>query len=117
MTAVVFETQHRHNPAIGNYLDAFYFTVATLTTTGFGDITLTGTEGRLLAIVMMIVGVSLFVRMVQVLFRPPRAHCRCSSCGLSEHESDAVHCRRCGTPLNSEPKPVSADPTFLRRSS
>ena len=38
MTAVVYETQHRHNPAIGNYLDALYFTVATLTTTGFGDI-------------------------------------------------------------------------------
>ena len=23
MTAIVYETQHRHNPAIGNYLDAF----------------------------------------------------------------------------------------------
>ena len=34
------------DPAIGNYLDALYFTVATLTTTGFGDITLTGTTGR-----------------------------------------------------------------------
>jgi hypothetical protein len=33
MTAVVYETQHQHNPAIGNYLDAFYFTVTTLTTT------------------------------------------------------------------------------------
>jgi len=43
MTAVVYETQHQHNPAIGNYLDAFYFTVTTLTTTGFGDITLIGT--------------------------------------------------------------------------
>jgi Ion channel len=51
----------------------FYFTVATLTTTGFGDITLVGTEGRLLAIVMMSVGISLFLRMVQVLFRPPPA--------------------------------------------
>ena len=103
MTAVVYETQHGHNPAIANYIDALYLTVATLTTTGFGDITLTGTAGRLLAIVMMIVGVSLFVRMVQVLFRPRRVHHRCSSCGLSAHESDAVHCRRCGTLLPLEP--------------
>jgi voltage-gated potassium channel len=110
MTAVVFETQHRHNPAIGNYLDALYFTVATLTTTGFGDITLTGTEGRLLAIVMMIVGVSLFVRMVQVLFRPRRMHHRCSSCGFSEHESDAVYCKRCGTLLSLEPKASPGGP-------
>jgi voltage-gated potassium channel len=100
MTAVVYETQHGNNPAIGNYLDALYLTVATLTTTGFGDITLTGTTGRLLSIVMMIVGVSLFLRMVQVLFRPARRHHRCSSCGLFEHESDAVHCKRCGTLLS-----------------
>ena len=99
MTAIVYEAQHRYNPAIGNYLDALYFTVATLTTTGFGDITLTGTSGRLLAIVMMIVGVSLFLRMVQVLFRPRRMDIRCSSCGLSEHDSDAVHCKRCGALL------------------
>jgi voltage-gated potassium channel len=115
MTAVVFETQHRHNPAIGNYLDALYFTVATLTTTGFGDITLTGTEGRLLAIVMMIVGVSLFVRMVQVLFRSRRVHSRCLSCGLAEHESDAAYCKRCGTLLTFEPKPGLADPACMRR--
>jgi voltage-gated potassium channel len=72
MTAVVYETQHQHNSAIGNYVDALYFTVTTLTTTGFGDITLPGTTGRLLSIVMMIVGVSLFVRMAQVLFRARR---------------------------------------------
>ena len=102
MTAVVYETQHQHNPAIGNYLDALYFTVTTLTTTGFGDITLTGTSGRLLAIVMMIVGVSLFVRMVQVLFRPKRMDHRCPSCGLSELESDAILGRRCGALLASE---------------
>ena len=99
MSAVVYETQHQHNPAIGNYVDALYFTVTTLTTTGYGDITLPGTAGRLLTIVMMIVGVSLFVRMVQVLFRPHRVHQKCSSCGLSEHETDAVHCKRCGNLL------------------
>jgi voltage-gated potassium channel len=108
-TAIVYETQHRHNPAIGNYIDALYFTVATLTTTGFGDITLTGTTGRLLAIVMMIVGVSLFLRMVQVLFRPNRVQHRCSTCGLSEHESDAVHCKRCGTLLTSQPRAGPSD--------
>jgi voltage-gated potassium channel len=109
MTAIVYETQHQHNPAIGNYLDALYLTVATLTTTGFGDITLIGTSGRLLAIVMMIVGVSLFVRMVQVLFRPRRMHIRCSSCGLSEHDSDAVHCKRCGALLVLEAKAEPAN--------
>ena len=99
MTAVVYVTQHSHNPAITNYLDALYFTVTTLTTTGFGDITLPGPAGRLLSIVMMLVGVSLFVRMVQVLLRPTRMRNQCSSCGLAEHESDAIHCKRCGALL------------------
>ena len=45
MSGVVFETQHRANHGIGNYADALYFTVTTLTTTGFGDVTLPGTPG------------------------------------------------------------------------
>ena len=57
----------------------------------------------MLSIVMMIVGISLFLRMVQVLFRPRKLHHRCASCGLSEHESDAVHCKRCGALLACEP--------------
>jgi voltage-gated potassium channel len=45
MTAFVFETQIGRNPDITDYADALYFTVTTLTTTGFGDITLEGTGG------------------------------------------------------------------------
>jgi len=106
MTALVYETQHLHNPAIANYLDALYFTVTTLTTTGYGDITLVGPTGRLLAIVMMLVGISLFLRMVQVLLRPRKLHHRCLACGLAEHESDAVHCKRCGELLQLSGSPA-----------
>jgi voltage-gated potassium channel len=114
MTAIVYQTQYTYNAAISNYLDALYFTVTTLTTTGFGDITLTGTAGRLLSIVMMLVGVSLFLRLVQVLLRPARLHQKCSSCGLSEHETDAAHCRRCGALLvidASAPQPTEMQTT------
>ena len=61
MTGVVYETQHRINPNITNYADALYFTVTALTTTGFGDITLPGTLGRLITVVIMIFGVTLFL--------------------------------------------------------
>jgi len=104
MTAVVYETQHSHNPNIANYVDALYFTVTTLTTTGFGDITFSGTTGRLLTIVIMLIGVSLFLRMVQVLLRPTRQGWKCSSCDLAEHESDALHCKRCGALLIIDPE-------------
>jgi len=95
-TALVFETQHGINPAIRNYADALYFTVTTLTTTGFGDITLPGATGRLLSVAIMIFGVSLFVRLIQVLFRPPKVEYECQDCGLAKHDPDAIHCKHCG---------------------
>ena len=100
MTALVYVLQVCTNPKITNYVDALYFTIATLTTTGFGDITLQGTTGRLLAIVIMVVGVGLFLRLVRALFRPPKVNYRCPSCGLSRHDTDAVHCKACGEMLN-----------------
>jgi voltage-gated potassium channel len=96
MTAVVYETQVRTNPAITNYADALYFTVTTLTTTGFGDITLPGTWGRLLSVAIMIFGVSLFIRLIQLVFRPAKVHIGCFHCGLSRHDADAIHCKHCG---------------------
>lgn len=100
MTAIVYETQHGTNPEIGNYADALYFTVTALTTTGFGDITLPGTTGRLISVVIMIAGVTLFLRLAQSLFRPRKVRFPCPSCGLQRHDPDAVHCKACGTLLN-----------------
>ncbi len=100
MTGIVYATQHRTNPAIGNYVDALYFPVTSLTTTGFGDITLQGTGGRLISVVVMICGVTLFLRLAQVLFRPYKVRFPCPTCGLQRHEPDAVHCKACGTTLN-----------------
>ena len=84
-------------PAIGSYIDSLYFTVTTLTTTGFGDIVLTGVAGRLISILIMIGGVSLFFRLIQLAMRPNKVRFPCPACGLVRHEPDAVHCKACGT--------------------
>jgi voltage-gated potassium channel len=97
ITAVVYVTQEAVNPAISNYVDALYFTIATLTTTGFGDITLMGTSGRILAVLIMIFGISLFLRLIQTIFRPSKIRYECPACGLTRHEPDAIHCKHCGT--------------------
>lgn len=100
MTGIVYATQHWTNPQIRNYVDALYFTVTSLTTTGFGDITLPGTTGRLISVVIMIFGVTLFLRLAQVLFRPHKVRFPCPSCALQRHDQDAVHCKACGMLLN-----------------
>ena len=96
MTGLIYATQYGTNPAIRNYADAMYFTFTTLTTTGFGDITLHGTSGRLLAVAIMIFGVTLFLRLAQVLFRPTKVRYECPQCGLKLHDADAIHCKHCG---------------------
>jgi voltage-gated potassium channel len=100
MTAIVYETQHTRNTDIANYADALYFTVTALTTTGFGDITLSGTTGRLIAVVIMIFGVTLFFNLARALINPSKVRFPCPTCGLQRHDIDAVHCKACGTILN-----------------
>jgi len=100
ITAVIYVLEVDKNEHINNYLDALYFTVATLTTTGFGDITLSDSLGRVIAVIIMVFGVGLFLRLVQTIFRPSKVAHACTVCGLNRHEGDAVHCKHCGTQLN-----------------
>lgn len=102
VTSLVFVLQFGANPGIDDFIAALYFTVSALTTTGFGDIVLTGTEGRLLAVVIMVVGVALFLRLAQAIFRPQKVSYTCPSCGLNRHEKDAIHCKHCGEALKIE---------------
>jgi voltage-gated potassium channel len=99
MSGIVYASQYGRNPGINNYVDALYFTVTALTTTGFGDITLQGTFGRFISIVIMILGVTLFLMLVRVLVAPHKVRFRCPTCALMRHDSDAVHCKACGTTL------------------
>jgi voltage-gated potassium channel len=104
VSALVYALQVGPNNEIGNYTDALYFTVSALTTTGFGDIVLVGEAGRWLSIIILLAGVGLFLRLVQVLFRPPKVDYKCQGCGLLAHDPDAIHCKHCGRELQIETK-------------
>jgi len=81
------------------YVDALYFTITSLTTTGYGDITLPGVGGKLTSVLIMVVGVTLFLRLAQAVFQPRKVNHPCPTCGLFRHDPDAVHCKACGTVL------------------
>lgn len=100
VTGFVYTAFANRESGIAGYVDALYFTVTTMTTTGFGDIVLPGTFGKLASIVIMIIGISLFVRLAQLIFRPAKVSFPCPQCGLTRHEPDAVHCKACGHLLN-----------------
>jgi len=99
ITGFVYTFFFRTGAGVAGYIDALYFTVATVTTTGFGDIVLPGISGKLTSIVTMIIGISLFVRLAQSIFRPTKVYFPCPQCALQRHDPDAVYCKACSYPL------------------
>jgi voltage-gated potassium channel len=57
-------------PAVDSIADAFYFTVVTASTVGYGDITPASTIGELFAVSVLVVGVTSFTAALGVLFAP-----------------------------------------------
>ncbi|MBQ1202298.1 MAG: two pore domain potassium channel family protein, partial [Loktanella sp.] len=102
VSGVVHASQRNVNPDIVTWVDALYFTMAALTTTGFGDIVLVGTSGRWLSIAILIVGVGLFLHLLQSVFQPSKVRKKCKSCGLVLHDHDAIHCKHCGAEMKIE---------------
>jgi len=102
VSGAVHALQKDINPNIATWLDALYFTMTALTTTGFGDIVLVGTIGRWLSIAILIVGVGLFLHLLQSVFQPRKVRQKCKNCGLLSHDADAVHCKHCGAEMNIE---------------
>jgi len=98
--SIVFVLHFDAEPGYAAYVNALYFTVSTLTTTGYGDFVMDTPGGRLLAVFMMVMGVALFFRLARALFLPAKVMHRCSKCGLDRHEPDAVHCKHCGETVN-----------------
>ncbi|MEM5518449.1 ion channel [Henriciella sp. AS95] len=96
-SAIVYATQVGRNADIHTYIDALYFTVTSLTTTGYGDVLLQGQAGRFLSILVMVLGLSLFLQLLRAIIEPDsKVNVECEACGLSRHDRDAVHCKHCG---------------------
>ncbi len=102
VTSLVWVWEHDRNPALNTYVDAAYFTITTLTTTGYGDIVLTDRIGRIMTIFIMVFGVGFFLNLIQAIYRPAKIEQPCPNCGLSLHDRDASHCKHCGTVIYIE---------------
>ena len=96
LTQALFIGDH---PKLNNFVDAIYFVVASLTTTGYGDITIDTAFGRLFSVALMLTGISLFFSIAQKVFAAPQKIVACSACSLDRHEPDAQFCKLCGDRL------------------
>ena len=82
-----------------------YWTIVTLTTVGFGDITPITPVGQLLSTVIMIMGygiIAIPTGLVTAQFMNEQPHLNtqaCPNCGANQHRDDAKYCYNCGTSL------------------
>ncbi|MBW4519559.1 MAG: ion transporter [Scytolyngbya sp. HA4215-MV1] len=113
-SGLIYQVEHPKNPAaFGTFLDAVYFSVATMTTVGFGDVTPISQAGRLLTVLMILTGIALIPWQLGDLIKrlvktANQVEIPCPICKLSTHDSDAHFCKNCGNPL--EPVACPIDP-------
>jgi voltage-gated potassium channel len=80
-----------------------YWAIVTLTTVGYGDIAPQTNVGQALAAVIMIMGYAIIAVPTGIITvelgnvqRQAAAERTCAACGLTGHDRDAEHCKRCG---------------------
>jgi len=82
-----------------------YWTIVTLTTVGFGDITPLTPLGQFLSTIIMVMGygiIAIPTGLVTAQFMNEKAHLNtqaCPNCGAHQHRDDAKFCYNCGTSL------------------
>lgn len=85
---------------------SIYWTIVTITTVGYGDITPVTTLGQIIAAFVMLTGYSIiavptgiFTAEIAQEMQRQRQHVCCQNCERTGHENDADYCRHCGAEL------------------
>lgn len=105
-SGLIYQVEHRVNPKVfRTFLDAFYFSVVTMTTVGFGDVTPTSEAGRLMTVMMILTGIALIPWQLGDLIKQfvktaNSVETQCPTCSLASHDADAQFCKLCGTNLD-----------------
>ena len=101
-----YSVEHEVNATVGNFGDAFYYTVVTVSTVGFGDIVPATQAGRWITVATIIAGIILIPWQASKIVREwaskDTVDVTCPNCGLSNHDRDASHCKACGEVIYQE---------------
>lgn len=90
---------------------SIYWTIVTITTVGYGDITPVTVPGQIVATISMLTGYSVIAIPTGIItvqmqdeLRRTEAIRRCYRCFKRGHDPDAVFCKYCATPLHLPPE-------------
>jgi len=98
---------HGEDTAFSNIPVSIYYSIVTITTLGFGDITPQTALGQFITSIMVLAGYAILAvptgivasDMVKVAMRPDETSDACPGCGAHGHLPDAAYCRKCGEQL------------------
>ena len=103
------------NPAFNNIPNGIYWSIVTMTTVGYGDITPISTLGKFISACVMLFGYTIIAvptgivtatmadenRKIQARRRGKNVHI-CPRCGFEEYDKEANFCRRCGAMMSDD---------------
>ncbi|NEO99239.1 MAG: ion transporter [Symploca sp. SIO2E9] len=104
-SGLIYQVEHPVNSQVfRTFWDAVYFSIVTMTTVGFGDMTPSSEVGRLITLLMILTGIVLIPWQVgelvkQLVKTANKVEIVCPGCGWQFHDTDAIFCKICGTKL------------------
>ncbi len=110
-SGLIWNVESRMNPGYGTIWHAMYFSVVTLSTVGYGDITPLSPLGRVITVAMIFSGIGLIPwqlgKLLKILFMSAmKVQVKCRKCGLEEHDKMSKYCHNCGNKLPKVKKKV-----------
>ena len=104
----MFSLESTVNPGFATVPDATWWTIVTITTVGYGDVVPITIAGKILASIIMFMGLASIAIMTAVLtkvfidhFFGKRLH-KCLFCHFPHHDHDARFCKNCGKELDKQ---------------
>lgn len=93
-----------HTPGFDNILNSIYWTIVTLTTVGYGDITPMTGAGRFLSALVMLLGYTIIavptgIVSATMMQKSGNRSKKCPHCEKN-NDLDASYCKYCGQPVN-----------------
>jgi voltage-gated potassium channel len=87
--------------------ESIYWSIVTITTVGYGDITPATTLGKFVASLIMLIGYAIIAvptgilttEMALAVRNRDQKHEVCPRCGKEGHDADAIYCKKCGEKL------------------
>ncbi len=102
----MFSIEGNVNPGFSTVPDAMWWTIITITTVGYGDVVPITVAGKILATILIFIGLASIALMTAVLtkifidhFFGKRLH-HCVVCNFPHHDHDAKFCKNCGSQLD-----------------